>query len=148
MSGWIATVGMAIWQVCSYIRNRNRVKVNVDKSTTPIHDDDYAIVINQMNVGRNPVNMTAVGLEIDGHFFNFTQLPQPQVIIELGWLFRFQPKYSVIHSVVLRDTIEYLLEGNLSKQYDIIKGVCFLDEKGNRYYGMFPDSVQEVLFKK
>ncbi len=138
-SGWLIALGLAIWEIYKYMRNRYKVNVNISLETFGKSKKENTVVVEVSNEGRRPINLTFAGL----YFKKDTILHSDELDIEVGWVYKKLPRYSFIKLKVLKDIIQSLppTPGDVK-----VDGVCFLDESGDKHIGYFPENLKQVLY--
>jgi len=138
-SGWFIAIGLAIWEITKYIRNRYKVKVNI--SLEPIRKGarKNRVVIEVKNSGRRPIHLAFAGV----HFEKGSIIASNEMNIELGWVYKELPSYSLVELRVMKEMVNFLKTKSGDGKAD---GICFLDESGDKHIGYFPGNLRQALY--
>ncbi len=137
-SGWIIALGLAIWEIYKYVRNRYKVKVNISLGSIQKGVRKNRVVIEVKNSGRRPIHLTFAGF----HFEKGPIVASNEMNIELGWVYKELPSYSFVELRVMKELVEFFKE-KYSVEAD---GICFVDESGDKHIGYFPEDLRQILY--
>ncbi len=131
-TGWIAAIGVGIWEIVKVCRNRIAIKLDV----ILLSNSGQWVYITITNVGRRPVNFIRAGFQYsngDSEDFPATWNIAP------GWVYKTQPRGTGLSI----NAIKQLVKSRSEK----MESVYFIDEQGRPYETKIPDSVKQLVYK-
>ena len=131
ISGWVIAVAMAVWRICDAIKNRIKIRIQIDYPTDK--DGDRYIVLTPINESPRPVNLVDVGFSLaEGHTYSAFQ----RVGLRNLWVYRTKVTPFFLKE---RDLKEYLKEIGAN-----IHGMFVVDERGNRRDYPIPERIKNI----